>query len=335
VQRRVRRGCALNVTRLQIGGLTAFALSAGVWAGCGPNTGTALPSQNTGQAGVERQQLSLRVDGWDRTYTLCIPSGSNMAHPAALVVVLHGSGEDGQVPLDRNGWAAAAENRGFIVAAPDALPAQPDRPPVFLTNPRLWNSGQPRPDIAGAAADDVQFFDALLADVSNRVTVDQQRVYVAGHSGGGSMAFRLAAERAPRIAAIAVVAGFWWLDAPQPAVAVPTLYIVGTTDLLVPLEGGTQGVLWLRRATPPVLENLAQWASALGCGSTPTVVSDTANVRTLEYGGCAGGVLFRALFIAGQGHVWPGGTPYLPEWITGPATDELDATDTCCTFFFR
>lgn len=317
-------------------GLAALALSVATWGGCAADVATSLvaPEPGQGRTGTNREQVSLSVDGREWTYTLCRPTSHDEAQPAPLVVVLHGSGEDGRVPLDCNGWGAAAETWGFIVAAPDALPVRPDQPPDFLTNPRMWNSGQPLPGDARGAIDDVLFFDALLADIAGRVAIDGQCVYVVGHSGGGSMAFRLAAERSQRIARIAVVAGFWWLDSPQPAVPVSTLYIIGTADRLAPLEGGTQGILWLQRTTPPVLENLARWADALGCDTEPAVISESAELRTLAYDGCAGAVSFRAVFIAGQGHVWPGGSPYLPEWITGPATDRLDATEACCTFFF-
>ena len=52
------------------------------------------------------------------------------------------------------------------------------------------------------------------------------------------MAFRLGAERSERFAALAPVAGHCWLPDPRPVRALPTLYLVGTEDPLVPLEGG-------------------------------------------------------------------------------------------------
>ena len=319
--------------------------------GCVPDS--PLPTDSvTSQSDPRRQTLTLSVAGREWTYVFYTPlatadpgaaatnpkseiqnpkSADSAARP--VVLLLHGSGEDAAWPLDHNGWAAAADSGGFIVVAPNALPAQPDRPADFFTNPRLWNSGQPLPNAARAAIDDLAFFDALLDDVAARADIDSARIFVAGHSGGGSMAFKLAAERAERFAAIAVVAGQCWLDDPHPAVPVPTLYITGTADLLAPLAGGTQHVLWLDRTTPPVAETLAKWAVALGCAAEPTVLSASNGVQTLSYAPCRDSVPFTAIYIAGQGHVWPGGTPYLPEWITGPTTDKLNATEAIAAFF--
>lgn len=315
--------------------LAALGASVGGFVGCAPGGSGSpfLADAGLGKSDPSRTTLAVRVADRDWTYILRTPTTYDAEQPAALVLVLHGSGEDGNVPLERNGWTTAADTWGFVIAVPNALPVQPDQPADFFTNPRMWNSGQPLPDEARAAIDDVAFFDGLIDDIAGRVNVDRTRVFVAGHSSGGSMAFRLAAERTEQYAALAVVAGQCWLDAPRPTRPVPTLYITGTVDLLAPLAGGTQDVLWLHRTTPPVAESLAKWAAALGCSGDPRVVSDAGGVQTRAYNSCADNVPFTAIFVAGQGHVWPGGSPYLPAWLTGPATNRLNATDAICTFF--
>ena len=71
-------------------------------------------------------------------------------------------------------------------------------------------------------------------DIAHRTPADPGRVYVTGFSNGASMTFRFAAERSTRLAAIAPVAGPCRLRAPRLERAVPTLFLVGAADPLVP-----------------------------------------------------------------------------------------------------
>ena len=89
--------------------------------------------------------------------------------------------------------------------------------------------------------DDVAFLRALVARLAQEYRVDPQRVYVAGYSNGGQMAFRLAAEAPGLPAAIAAVAASLPTtgnDACRP-VERPTaaLLINGTRDPINPVLG--------------------------------------------------------------------------------------------------
>ncbi len=44
----------------------------------------------------------------------------------------------------------------------------------------------------------------LLRDLAREVPIDDARLYVTGHSNGSMMAYRLAAEASPHVAALAV-----------------------------------------------------------------------------------------------------------------------------------
>ena len=144
------------------------------------------------------------------------------------------------------------------------LPPDPDRPPKFMTNPPRWNDGSvpPTPELR-SDADDVGFLTAVIDDVIARGPADPRRVYVAGFSNGAGMAFRLAAERADRVAALAAVAGYCWTDA-WPVRPVPTLYLSGAADPIVPPRGGEVRLPWGNRLVrrPPVAATLEKWAAA-------------------------------------------------------------------------
>lgn len=251
-----------------------------------------------------------------------------------LVLVLHGTGGDGATYLSKNHWIESAATNGFIALAPDAPTMRPDQPPDFFLNPRVWNVGPLVEGTPRAAIDDLAFFDALIDFAVDTMNVDPARIFVAGHSNGASMAFRLAALRSDRIAAIAAVSGLCWETNPAPHRRVPTLFIVGTADPLVPLDGGTQQLPWGSRTTPPVRDSLAAWAAAIGCTSAPALISDIGGVRREAYSACVGGIEFDAIYVEGQGHAWPGGLRLpLPERIIGPSRDIFDATQAATEFF--
>jgi polyhydroxybutyrate depolymerase len=235
--------------------------------------------------------------------------------------------------LDQAGWTKKADEAGFIAVAPDGLPARPTEKSNFFTNPRLWNTGQLPESSPRSKIDDVAFFKALLDEVEKKLNVDKTRIYVSGHSNGAGMTFRLGAEMSERFAALAPVASHVWKKAPKPARPLPTLYIIGTEDLLVPLKGGERTLPWGKSTVPAVNDTLLAWAKALGCPTKPTTLRDKDGVKLFEYGPGKKDVKLTVCFIAGQGHNWPGGKKVLPERMVGPNSDKVNATDMIWDFF--
>ncbi len=145
------------------------------------------------------------------------------------------------------------------------------------------------------------------------------------------MTFRFASERAHRVAAIAPVAGHLWLSTPKPSRPVPTLYLVGTRDLLIPLNGGDVRLPWTNRLVrrPPVTETLERWAAAIGCSPIPVNRAE-GTVRIDRY---PGSVKFDAITVEGLGHHWPGGRGQLNPRLAGPPSDAVNATEMIWEFF--
>ena len=129
------------------------------------------------------------------------------------------------------------------------------------------------------------------------------------------------------------MAGRLDLKDPKPKKPLPTLYILGTKDPLMPLAGGEVKLPWGHHQNPPVAEMLAVWAKALDCQPEPKTTSDNRGVKKLEYPSKTGGPTLTVLYIEGHGHHWPGGERTLPESMVGPITAKLDATDTLWEFF--
>lgn len=280
-----------------------------------------------------RFAITIRSGGYERVVHIQIPEGYKSDARPPLVLLLHGAGGNGLGILDKDGWAAKADKEGFVAVAPDGVPIVPGSPANFRTNPPLWNYGQLKARSARAAIDDVAFIRQLLDELKKKVPYNDKRLFCAGHSNGGGMTFRLAADLSERFTAIGTVAGVMTLEVPKPKKPLPTLCILGTNDPLLPLAGGEVKMPWGSRQVPPVAGSLALWAKALGCKTEPTVVSDQDGLKRVEYRSASTGPTFSVIYIDGHGHHWPGGQRILPESMVGPITHKLDATDTIWDFF--
>jgi polyhydroxybutyrate depolymerase len=244
--------------------------------------------------------------GINRSFLLHV---SPQPGPLPLVMMIHGAGGSADFAVEETGWSELADSEGFAVVYPEGLPALRDKPPKFLTNPQEWNDGSGR-----GGQDDVGFLTAVLDHVAE--SIDRQRVYVTGFSNGAGMAFRLAAERANRIAAIAPVSGHCWVPGPKPSRPVPTYYMVGDSDPLISLQGGAARTPWGRVPQRPSVEKtLRLWEEATGY--------------------VPGSEHFPVRIVAGHGHHWPGGKGLLGERLGGPLAGGVNATSEIWQFFHR
>lgn len=247
--------------------------------------------------------ITLTIAGIERHYLLVRPEGRS---PSALVVALHGMGATAAWADDEANWSVDFPRLGFALAIPDALSPNRAKPPKFLTNPPRWHD-------RGEADDDVVFLAAVIVDAAQRTGLEP-RACVTGFSNGAGMAFRLATERADLVTALAPVAGHCWVEDPKPSRPIPTLYMIGTADPLVPLEGGPVKAPWHERPVlrPTVAETLTKWATAIG---DP--------------------VLLQVQFLEGHGHHWPGGKGQFSERIGGPNSAKVNANEVIGEFFRR
>jgi len=275
------------------------------------------------------ERIHLPTADGPRAYSLFAPSSP---HPLPLVLFLHGAGGSAEWADEETGWSRLAASERFALALPEGLPPDPAKPPKFLTNPLRWNDGSPGPTGLPSTADDVAFLARVIEDVSQRIRVDPARIYTTGFSNGAGMTFRLAGGLAGKLAAIAPVAGLFWCRETMPARPVPTLYMIGDADPLVPWRGGRVRSPWLHRlvSKPSVPESLETWAAANGCVAVPLVGSSSRGVRVEVY---PGPVECRVQVIAGLGHHWPGGLGRLTPKLAGPPSNALDATAEIWRFF--
>ncbi len=270
-------------------------------------------------------RVPLTIAGTARSYLFAAPDAPG---PWPVVVFLHGTGGTAAWCNSETRLREPALAAGFALAYPDGLPVHPAKEPKFLTNPARWNDGGTRPgNPLHTATDDVGFLAAVVEDLVAR-GCDPQRVCVSGFSNGAGMAFRFAAERSDLVAAVAPVAGYCWTDA-TPVRPVPTLYLVGDADPLIPWAGGSVRLPWggppVER--PSVPATLSKWAAANGCSPDPQALG------MINY--YPGPVPMVAVRVPGLGHHWPGGAGQLHPKIGGRPRDIIDASDAILRFFAR
>ncbi len=248
------------------------------------------------------------VDGAERSYRLFIPDLDGSAGSPALVVDMHGftSDPDRHDAVSRLRTLAADE--GFVVAQPAGLGRLPS-----------WDASA----TSRSGEDDIAFIRMVVADVQERVPIDERRVYAMGFSNGGGMAHRLACDAADVFAAIGTVAGAYVdaaaCDAAQP-VAVASFH--GTRDIVVPYAGAGD-----------VFVNVPQWAAGWaernGCTVGPVREDLFEDVYADAWSSCSAGADVVLFTVIDGLHSWPGS----PDGGLFRSTPSVSATEVFWQFF--
>lgn len=163
------------------------------------------------------------------SYHLRLPEAWNGTDPLPVLVFFHGHRSSGRMIFRSGGLERSFLRRGYAVVAPNGVA-------IEGTASFAW----PARDRGAEARDDVTFVLDVLEDLARRAPLDQERIFAAGFSAGGSMAWQLACYTGDRFAGYAALAGT--LRQPQrsatcPAGPVNLLQIHGYRDNQVPLEG--------------------------------------------------------------------------------------------------
>jgi len=183
-------------------------------------------------------KATIQVDGKERTYRTYLPKG--LAKGAPLVIVMHGSGQNGtQIRLETGyGFDRLADQYGFGVVYPSASSFD-------------WNDCSKVGDfkVDGLELDHVKFLTLLTDKLIAENGFDPQRVFATGVSSGGFMSLRLAIEAPARFRAVAAVsanvpvADNFKCTSARPSTSV--MIMNGTEDTLVPYDGGETSLFGL------------------------------------------------------------------------------------------
>jgi polyhydroxybutyrate depolymerase len=183
-------------------------------------------------------KASIEVDGLKRTYRTYVPKGLTKGAP--LVVVMHGSGQNGaQIRIETGyGFERLADQFGFAVVYPNAGSFD-------------WNDCSKVGDFSenGRLVDDVKFLGILVDKLVAEIGLDRSRVFATGVSSGGMMSIRLAIEAPEKFRAVAAVSAN--VPTAENFKCKPTgqstsvMIMNGTKDPLIPFAGGESSLLGL------------------------------------------------------------------------------------------
>ncbi len=297
-------------------------------AGCSIDSLTGENATTTFDVGTGLHTID--VGSLTREYILHVPqrrpmNSSGVVLPFPLVIVLHGSSATGGDIEATTNMDSVSEANRIVVAYPNGVAGAGG---LFPTD---WNAGS----CCGAAGreniDDVAFIKAMMTELSSKLPIDQRRIYVAGFSDGGRMAYRLACELSSQIAAIAVVSGSLKEDSCSPQRPVAVIAIHGTEDQIVPYDDDSETpplatMTGVAATLPPSVQF---WVSQNGC-ATASISAYAAHVDAMTFTGCTGAdVVFYA--VDGGAHGWP--------VLVDPSSDDPDesfsATAVINAFFRR
>ena len=237
------------------------------------------------RSGWVRSTVSITVGGLARSYLVARPAGAGTASLPVLME-LHGCCTTPAVELDRSGF--------LDVTGPAILvyPAGYDK---------HWNAGA----CCGTTdADDVAFVAAVVKQVlAEQEDADADRVYLAGYSNGGRMAYRIACERPDLFAAVAVFGAVNAKACTDPA-PVPLLVAAGTADPELAISAGATRHTVNGYLEPTVQEQVEQYRQANRCRAGP-VTSTAGSLTSSTWTDCESGDPVQLSLYVGGDHAWP------------------------------
>lgn len=237
--------------------------------------------------GVQAGKTALRtVSSGDlkRTYRLHLPPQTNAANRIPLVLNFHGRTGTGADQEYYSGFVPLSDRETFILVSPDGT-----------GTPTGWSAGA----TPAGTVDDVRFVNDLLDTLEREFCIDTARVYATGFSNGAFMSSKLACAIPDRVSAIAVVGGAHYAPEGCPA-RVPVLAIHGTSDTVVPMDGGIVRT-W---RYPGAKAALNEWSATNGCLATANETELKPGVILKSFEGCA--ATTQIVVVDRAGHVWPG-----------------------------
>ena len=204
-------------------------------------------------------------DGINREYILYIPKSYDGTSAVPLMLNFHGFGDNASSFINYADMRPLAEADTFILVYPQGS---------CLNGSSHWNAC-PLGGDNKSNADDFGFVEAMINEISSRYNIDMDRVYAAGYSNGGMMAYGLANYKSDLIAAVASVSGAMLDCIGTTTHPMPVVDFHGTSDGVLPYNGGDG---W-----NSVQSTLNHWINFNNTTTTPTVSTDNSGGMTIEH----------------------------------------------------
>ena len=222
---------------------------------------------------------SILVEGHYRVFQYVEPKKNPVN--GSLLFIMHGSGGSSSEMIKRAAkLQATAETEKLLIVYPNGYQ-------------HYWNECR-KYSTAVANKEDINeqaFFTAMIDTCRRRFRINKSKVYAAGFSGGGHMAYKLGLTMPGKVKAIAAIVANMpdsaSCDCTLSGKALPALIINGTEDNVNPYNGGE---MFVNKASFGVVKSTENsfhyWASLAGYTGDPVKTllpdTDTADHKTIE-----------------------------------------------------
>ena len=246
--------------------------------------------------------VTVPFGGIDRSYVAMIPADAHR-RSLPLVVVLHGAFVTGSAELARTGFGRLAEEGAAVVVAPESIgPA--------------WNSdGGCCAQAAAEHVNDAGFVSTVMSDVQRTAHTDPRRTSIVGYSSGGKLAYNVACQGHPPVAAVATYGA-----GPQRPCdsSTPVTFVVGygDQDTREPIPGAPSNDHGVHQ---PQSETVAQLRARDGCAGPPSQEQTVGPAAITTWGSCRAPSAVTQVIWHGSTHEWPGSEPNVAPPASGEA----------------
>lgn len=194
-------------------------------------------------------------NGITREYVLYVPAAYQAGTAVPLMINFHGFGGSASDFMTYADMRSVAEAENFILVYPQGS---------CDDGSSHWN---PCP-VGGdnkSNADDFGFVTTMVQEISGQYSIDSERIYAAGYSNGGMMAYGLAQYKSELVAAVASVSGTMLDCLGNTSHPMPVVHFHGTADKVIPYNGSAD--------YSSAQEVIDYWVNFNNTQSSPTVIT--------------------------------------------------------------
>ena len=221
--------------------------------------------KNSESCYLNTNPLTIIHDNIEREYVMYIPDSYSGNSPVPLMFNFHGFAGSASYYMTDADMRSLAESETFILVYPQGSCSD---------GFSVWN---PCP-VGGdnkISTDDVGFVESIITEISSQYNIDMERVYAAGYSNGGMMAYGLANYKSELIAAVASISGVMLDCTIVPSHPMPVVHLHGTSDSVIPYNGNID-----YNSVQSVLD---YWIDLNNTTTTPIMKSDNSGGITIEH----------------------------------------------------